>query len=324
VRTVGIAEDITLGKEAEEFLHIERDLALGLGSTGSLTEALELILEACLKIDALDSGGIHLVESETGALRFICHQGLSDGFVEHVSFYEPSSTRAHFVMRGEPGYWTRPEGIHKIGDLYEREGITALAVIPVMAEGKAIAVLNLSSHTQPEIPVPIRSALETIATHIGGIILRVRLAETIKAQGERLREANAALKVLLKQREEDRAELEKSILENVKHLILPYLEKLKKGRLAEDQRLYLDIAESHLEEITSTFVRRVSTRFLGLTPTEIRVSDLIRQGKTSKEIAELLGSSERAIVFHRQSIRGKLGLKKKKVNLQSYLASLSK
>jgi DNA-binding NarL/FixJ family response regulator len=137
------------------------------------------------------------------------------------------------------------------------------------------------------------------------------------------REANTALKVLLKQREDDRAELEQSLLENVRRLVAPYLEKLKKSLLAEDQIVCLEMIEGCLKEITSPFARGLSSPILGLTPTEIRVSDLVRQGKRSKEIAEILNSTERAVLFHRQNIRQKLGLKQKKLNLQAYLASLA-
>ena len=321
-KTLASLTDITRRKEAEELLSIERDFALGLGSAGSLPGAMELALQACLKIGALDSGGIYLVERETGALSLICHRGLADGFVKRVSSYVPSSPQARFVMRGEPGYWSSPAGILETGDLLEREGLLAFAVIPVKAEGEVVASLSLGSHLQCEISSKARSTLETIAAQIGGVACRSRLAEDLNAESARLQEANTALKVLLKHREEDRAELEGAILENVRHLVLPYVEKLRKSRLTDDQRLFLEVLETHLKEVTSSFVHKMSTHFIGFTPTEIRVSDLIRQGKSSKEIGELLGTSERAILFHRQSIRGKLGLKRRKVNLRYYLATI--
>ena len=121
----------------------------------------------------------------------------------------------------------------------------------------------------------------------------------------------------------DRAELEESLLANVSRLVMPYLEKLRMSHTSDDRKLYLEILEAHLKEITSPFVRKLSSRFLGFTPTEIRVADLIRQGQTSKEIAEILNTSEEATLFHRQNIRKKLGIKKEKVNLRAYLASLS-
>jgi DNA-binding CsgD family transcriptional regulator len=61
-----------------------------------------------------------------------------------------------------------------------------------------------------------------------------------------------------------------------------------------------------------------------MTPKEIEVANLIKQGKASKEICEILGSSEEVIAFHRQNIRNKLGLLNKKVSLKSYLMSKPK
>jgi PAS domain S-box-containing protein len=138
-----------------------------------------------------------------------------------------------------------------------------------------------------------------------------------------LGEANIALKVLLKRRDEDKTELEDKILLNIKELVIPYLEKLKKNRLDEKQEAYVNILESNLNDITSSFSHRLSSKYMNFTPTEIQIANLLRQGKTNKEIAELLNSSSRTIAFHRENIRKKLGLKNKKTNLKSYLLSFT-
>jgi PAS domain S-box-containing protein len=146
----------------------------------------------------------------------------------------------------------------------------------------------------------------------------------LDAKTRHLEEFNAALKVLLKQREEDRTELEESILLNVKSLIVPYVEKLKKSRLCGDQMTYLTILESHMREITSPFTKRLSEKYLGLTPVEVQAAGLIKEGKTTKEIAESLGVAENTVSSNRFHIRKKLGLTNKKVNLRYYLNSLAK
>jgi PAS domain S-box-containing protein len=138
-----------------------------------------------------------------------------------------------------------------------------------------------------------------------------------------LEEANIALKVLLKRRDEDKTELEEKILLNIKELVIPYLEKLKKNRLDEKQEAYVDILESNLNEVISPFSHRLSSKYMNFTPTEIQIANLLRQGKTNKEIAELLNSSSRTVAFHRENIRKKLGLKNKKTNLKSYLLSFT-
>jgi PAS domain S-box-containing protein len=152
--------------------------------------------------------------------------------------------------------------------------------------------------------------------------LRERERE-LEIKTHNLEEANIALKVLLKRRDEDKTDLEDKILLNIKELVVPYLEKLKMSRLDEQQKTHVSILESNLNDITSSFSHRLSSKYMNFTPAEIQIANLLRQGKTNKEIGELLNSSERTVAFHRGNIRRKLGLKNKKVNLKSYLLSFS-
>jgi PAS domain S-box-containing protein len=154
--------------------------------------------------------------------------------------------------------------------------------------------------------------------------LESRVAERtreLKIQKSNLEEANIALQVLLDKRQEDKKEIEDSALTNVKELVAPYFEKIKKTKLDNQQKTFLSIMESNLNEIISPFTRKMSHRYLNLTPTEIQVANLIRYGSDSKEIADLMGLSPRTIYNHRISIRKKLGLENKKTNLRSYLLS---
>jgi PAS domain S-box-containing protein len=148
--------------------------------------------------------------------------------------------------------------------------------------------------------------------------------EELRQQSLNLQETNTALKILLKQREQDREDLEDKVLSNVKELIFPYMEKLKNTRLDSKQKTYTEILDANLNEIVSPYLKKLSTQFQNFTPMQIQVADLVKAGKTTKEISELLNLSDRAIEFHRNNIRNKLGLKNKKVNLRSYLLSLSK
>jgi len=137
-----------------------------------------------------------------------------------------------------------------------------------------------------------------------------------------LQDANAALRALLKRREEDKTELEEKMLFNVKELVCPYLEKLKESGMNGRQTNFLDIIESNLNNIVSPFIPGLSSMHLKLTPSEIQIANLIKQGKTTKEIADMLNLSPRTIETHRDSIRKKIGLKNKKTNLRTYLMSV--
>ncbi len=139
----------------------------------------------------------------------------------------------------------------------------------------------------------------------------------LTAQSETLKETNAALRVLLKQREDDKREMEDMFLSNIKEMILPYVHKMQKEKIEIRHKAYLDVINTNLNEIMAPFLNRI--RQLNFTPKEIEVASLIRDGKTTKEIAEIMGVATSAIDSHRNNIRTKLGLINKEVNLRSYL-----
>ena len=147
--------------------------------------------------------------------------------------------------------------------------------------------------------------------------------EELNEQKQSLEEANIALKVLLKQREDDRQELEKKVLSNVKELVLPYVEKLKNSRLRPKDKILAEIIETHLNDIISPLLQKFSHARILLTPQEMQVASLVKDGKTSKEIADILNVSEATVNFHRKNLRDKFGLKGKQANLRSYLLSMS-
>lgn len=151
---------------------------------------------------------------------------------------------------------------------------------------------------------------------------RSHLEELVTERTANLEEANTALKVLLKKRDEDKTELEERMLFNVRELVVPYLDKLKRSGLNDRQKVFADILESTLNDVVSPFVRKLSPQYLKLTPAEIQMANLIKQGKTTKEIADLLNLATSTIDFHRDNIRKKVGIKNKKINLRTYLLSL--
>jgi len=142
----------------------------------------------------------------------------------------------------------------------------------------------------------------------------------IKTEG--LEEINTALKVLLKKRQEDKTDLEENVLHNIREVIVPYLEKLSKSGLTERQEAYLEIIKSNLNGIISPFSRKLTSTYLKFTPGELQIANLIKQGKSTKEIADLLCLSPETISFHRKNIRKKIGIQKQNIDLTTFLLSL--
>lgn len=140
-------------------------------------------------------------------------------------------------------------------------------------------------------------------------------------KNRQLEDINTALKVLLKDRDDERRKFEDDLMSNIRRFILPHIDKIKKGRLDEDQRTYLELIESSLQRIFSPFIANMNSAFNFLTPTEIQVANLIKEGKTGKEIGAILGIAYKTVETHRYNLRMKLGIQNEKVNLRSYLLS---
>jgi PAS domain S-box-containing protein len=141
----------------------------------------------------------------------------------------------------------------------------------------------------------------------------------LEQQAKNLIEINTALKVLLEQREKEKAEVKENLLVDIKKLVSPYIEKLENTSLNQDARTFLNIIKSNVDDLISPFAETLSSKYFSLTPSEIQIADFIKHGKTSKEIAAILNVSPKSVSFHRGNLRKKLGLLNKKMNLRTYL-----
>jgi len=159
----------------------------------------------------------------------------------------------------------------------------------------------------------------------GGVQALLGVARDVtesRERAQRLEEANIALKVLLRHREEDRQDLEKQFLTNFRKLIMPSLEKLKKTVLTPRQSAYVDVVEMNIAKVFSASGAATGLSHLNFTPIEMRIVEFIKEDKTTKEIGSLLNLSPRTVEYYRDRIRKKLGLKNKNVNLRSYLYTI--
>lgn len=166
--------------------------------------------------------------------------------------------------------------------------------------------------------------------HVNGILIditeRKRSEEALKIKDKELEsktrdleELNAALKVLLKKIEEEKNELGDKVTKNVKQLVMPYFEKLNNGRVSERQAAYLEIIQTNLDHILSSFAHNFSSLYYNLTPQQIEIANLIKLGKTNKQIASIIGLSIKTVEFHKTNIRKKLGLISRRDNLRTHL-----
>jgi PAS domain S-box-containing protein len=167
--------------------------------------------------------------------------------------------------------------------------------------------------------VPCRFRGETTCFALGTDItehrnLRTALEESeasLRLQAQALSDANIALRVILEQRNRDRAELERTISDNIDTVILPMLGRLAKPLAATPEAIYLDAAVRSLREVVNPLAQALGSPAeagLQLTPREREIASLIRVGRSTSEIAEALYISPTTVSFHRRNLRRKLGL----------------
>jgi len=182
-----------------------------------------------------------------------------------------------------------------------------MRVVPMADQGNLRLIISHEDITE------LKLAQESLTAH----------QRILEERNQSLEEVNIALKVLIRQRETDKSDMENKILTNVKSFVLPYIKKLKESRLSEKDRTLVRILDDQLNDIISPLIQRLSNAHVLLTPQEMQVATLVKDGRTTSEIAEVLFVSEATVSFHRKNLRVKLGLKNKQTNLRSFLLSMS-
>lgn len=149
------------------------------------------------------------------------------------------------------------------------------------------------------------------------------LKERYAFTSNKLKETETALRVLIEGRMQDITKMRSEVGTRIRSSILPYLDNLRKSQLKQEQLEFVELMEKNLKNFYDPTYAKLSSPSYRLSPTEIKVAQLIRDGKTNKEIAKLLHLSKSTILTHRHHIRAKLEIKNKKVNLRSLLNSYS-
>ena len=167
---------------SDDLIRTQRDLALALGRTAGLDEAMRLCLDAAIHAAELDSGGIFLINEKTGRMNLIHHKGLSLDFIRNISHYDADSRQAQLVRTGKPVYIQYMNLGLPMNKPRQREGLRAFAAIPIHYEGRVISCLCVASHAQDEIHEAARNAIETIAAYIGISIVHIGSRDALRLE----------------------------------------------------------------------------------------------------------------------------------------------
>lgn len=161
----GLVIDITERKEAQKMIEIQRELGKDLSTTWNLHTILNRVLDACLQINGIEAGGIYIKDELQEQINLVAYKGISPEFKEKVSRYKADSPEAKQIRIEKPIYSLDFYSEQMI-DAVRKEGIKAVAIIPMKYRGEIIGSLNFASHTLDKIPFSVRNFLESIALQV--------------------------------------------------------------------------------------------------------------------------------------------------------------
>jgi PAS domain S-box-containing protein len=145
------------------------------------------------------------------------------------------------------------------------------------------------------------------------------LSETLRRDQVEFVRKNVALNEVLHHIEVEKQGYRHEIAANVDNLLRPMLRKLSdQGRL---ERRDIEFLQRSLDEVTGRHIDQYRNNVSKLTPRELDILEMIRVGRSSKQIADALGLSSQTIHKHRQSIRRKLQIDHREINLATFLRS---
>ncbi|MBN1592011.1 MAG: PAS domain S-box protein [Candidatus Coatesbacteria bacterium] len=179
--------DVTERIRASESLRIQRDLGIELGKTTSIRESLERLLEAALKLEGIDAGGIYIANEAATGLKMVCHRAISDDYVAAVLNIGSGDDLAKLARGGTAIFGSPMEVAPDLIEAVRKEGFYSVGAVPIHHEGRIFGLFCIGSHSLFGVPESSQDALETIAAHTGDVVARLKVEEALRQSEDKYR-----------------------------------------------------------------------------------------------------------------------------------------
>jgi DNA-binding NarL/FixJ family response regulator len=173
-----------------------------------------------------------------------------------------------------------------------------------------------------------RALLRVVAERVSSALSHMRTDmelrdahEVLQRQNQALQETNIALKTVLSRLEEEKREIRGAVAGSIEKIVMPIVMELELATTGR-QRAYVSLLRQCLNEVGGPLHAGPTPWHVELSPAEVAIGTMIRNGLSTKEIAQLRCISAGTVRRHRENIRKKLGLQNRQANLKTYLANV--
>ncbi len=170
----GVFQDLSERRFVEKNRLMQLELSIKLGKSQDLKEAFNTLLDAVSQIDGIDCGGVYLYNKEKQCLDLLVHRCISREFIRMSGHYPGDAPITKTVLDGFPVYRNSEEIRSRNIAEDIKEGLQAIAILPIKYKNEVIGSLNLASKRQDEFPNGIRVILETIIFNTAAAIARIQ------------------------------------------------------------------------------------------------------------------------------------------------------
>ncbi len=305
----GIFRDITERKKAEKRLKAQFLVTWVLAEAITIKDAFSKILETICTALEWDIGEIWIIDQQENVLR--------NAEIWHIPSikipeFKAITKQITFPLQiGLPGrVWecAQPLWIEDVvrdanfrrASVAAKEGVHGAFGFPILSGSEVLGTINFFSHELKHPDKYLLDMMSAIGIQIGLFIKRKQAEELLHVQKKALEQKNIALSEILGQVELEKKQIKDNVLANAENLLLPIIQKL---RLTGESRKYVQLLRENLQELTSSFGTRLTEREAKLTSREVEICNMIKNGLSSKEIANLLNTSLRTAEKHRANIR---------------------
>jgi PAS domain S-box-containing protein len=175
--------------QAESLLRIQRDLAFSLNRGSDLKQSLDDYLDILLQVEEIDCGAVYLIDETLRYLNLVTARGVDSQSFSDQKEADPTHPMAVQLGQGLPFYGNLKDIIGLTDNANEEAhpGLKAIGAIPIMVQGMPVGALDVASHVYDDIPMQIRTMLETTTNQIGAFIGRVKTETALRESEARYR-----------------------------------------------------------------------------------------------------------------------------------------